>query len=475
MKRNDKNQNQAQNLTNGIWQVINGKDGKTEITISHQKLLAYLNSLGFYRYDLENGEFVFIKVQSNIIEQVNKIQIQDAFFKYLDSLPEKDNSISNEQIKNKFLKGIDSYFSANFLARLGTLPNLEFVKDTKEKSFLFFRNCYVEVSANKVKCLEYENLQGNVWKRQIIPHDFNLQELNTKSDFYRFVYYVCKESHERVKELATLLGYLLHGYEFVKRKAICFTDSSLEQENNGRSGKTLLAKSLGKVRPYTEINGKDFNPLKPHKYQTCEIDTQILCLNDVRKDLSFESLYNDITEGVSVEKKNQKPFLIRPKIVITTNAPLRLNGSSDTDRVLEFEFSDFFSEARTPETIFGKRFFEEWNESEWNDFFNFIVFCLQSYLKHGLLTPKNENLSMRKLLNEVSEEVLEFIEAEIKFGETYEKQAIYSRFIEKYPNQKTKDRKRFFREIKAYCKHNKHLFNDRERGNRSQYFCIEPF
>lgn len=472
MKKENFTQGKAKDFSNGVWQVFE-KNGDFEISVNLDKLLKFLNELGFYRYDLENGEFVFIKVTDNVIRQVARKDIMDVFFAYLDGLPDK--GVSKEHIKNKFLKGIETYFSQNFLSRLGVLPNLKFAKDTKEKALLFFKNCFVEITADKIKTLPYNELEGFIWHTQTIQHDFYFEELNPQSDFYRFVFYVCKENTERVKVLSTLLGYLLHTYEFVKRKAICFTDSSLEQENNGRSGKTLLAKSLGKIRPYTEINGKDFNPGNKHKYQSCKVDTQIICLNDVRKDLHFESLYNDITEGISVEPKNQKPFLLKPKIIITTNTPLRLNGSSDTDRVLEFEFSTFFSETRTPENVFGKRFFEEWSEKEWNEFYVFAIYCLQNYLKFGLLTPENENLSLRKLMNEVCEEVFEFAESEIKDYERYDKQEFYSGFIKRYPHKKGKDRKRFFREIKAYCKHNGKQFKDKDKGNRAKFFWVEPF
>jgi outer membrane receptor for Fe3+-dicitrate len=126
-------------------------------------------------------------------------------------------------------------------------------------------------------------------------------------------------------------------------KAVNSTDSSLERGNNGRTGKTILAKGIGKLRVYGEINGKDFDATNTHKYQDLNLDTQFVNLNDVKKGFKLEWVYNDITEGLMVEKKNQNPFRNYANIVICSNLPLELNGASDKDRIVEFEFANYFN------------------------------------------------------------------------------------------------------------------------------------
>jgi hypothetical protein len=235
----------------------------------------------------------------------------------------------------------------------------------------------------------------------------------------------------------------LHDFKESKRKAINFTDSSLESGNNGRTGKTLLAKSIGKLRVYGEINGKDFNPTKTHKYQTLQMDTQIVNLNDITKGFQLEWIYNDITEGLSVEKKNQTPFRIAPNIVICSNRPLETKGGSDRDRILEFEFAHYFSEKYSPEDHFKHRFFEDWNESDWNAFDNFMLYCAKFFLEVGdMVQPHNTNLAKRKIIEYTNPEFIEFIESQdLKIGVEYDKKAFFEdfkRFAPDYDNPKFK-------------------------------------
>ena len=411
MKNNELTQNKPKNVQNNFWQVK--ENGRISIQIT--ELLEHLKRLGVFRFDLKEG-FAFVRIEGNIVEYVNIVKIQDVFFDSFTRARFEDNRTTQKKVLEALYSQIDKLFTNNILARLRNETPPEFIKDTKTQAFLFFKNTCVEVTADKVTCKPYELLQGYVWKNNLINRDFEYLfkdfsqvEQIKSNDFAHFVWLVAGQDTERFLQLCCIIGYALHTYEFVKRKAICFTDSSLSEGiNNGRTGKTLLAKALGKIRAYTEIAGKDFRPDNKHKYQTCSLDTQIVCLNDLKSPFNFEYLYNDITEGISVEKKNQTPFTIQPKIIITTNQPIITKGASDTDRIIEFEFSDYFSPEQTPQMVFGKYFFEEWDKKEWNDFDNFIIWSLRVYLKNGLVEPTNTNLETRKFIKQTSRDFYEW-------------------------------------------------------------------
>jgi hypothetical protein len=164
------------------------------------------------------------------------------------------------------------------------------------------------------------------------------------------------------------IGYYLHQYTEYKLKALVLTDGSSEaDEANGRTGKTLFCRLIGHmvsadpqdptIKSYVEINGKDFDPRDKHKYGKAGPDTKLLILNDLKPYFKLDPIYNDITDFQTVDKKNMQPFNIRAKMILTKNRTLNLQGSSDRDRVLEFEFSDYFGENRTPEQEFGHWFF----------------------------------------------------------------------------------------------------------------------
>jgi len=393
-----------------FWQVK--ENGRIVIQIT--EFLEHLKRLGVFRFDLKSG-FAFVRSEGNIIEYLDTHRIQDVFFDSFTNARFEDVRTTQKKVLEVLYAQIDKLFSNSILARLRNPTPPEFIQDTKNRSFLFFKNVCVEVKADEVICKPYELLQGYVWKNTLInrsfeylPKDFSEWENIKSNDFAYYVWLVAGQDKERFLQLCCIIGYAIHTYEFVKRKAICLTDSSLDQGNNGRTGKTLFAKALGKVRAYTEIAGKDFKPDNKHKYQTCHLDTQIVCLNDLKSPFNFEYLYNDITEGITVEKKNQTPFVIQPKIIITTNQPIITRGASDTDRIIEYEFSDYFSPKRTPQMVFGKYFFEDWDQKEWNNFDNFIVWCLRIYLMNGLVEPKNTNLDTRKFIKQTSIEFYEW-------------------------------------------------------------------
>ena len=201
----------------------------------------------------------------------------------------------------------------------------------------------------------------------------------------------------------------------------------------------MLCKSLGKIKNYTEINGKDFDPADKHKYDLAELATQLICLNDLRKNFVFENLYNDITEYITVNKKNQQPFKIRAKLIITTNKTIQTEGDSSKDRSIEFEMSDYYSSTKSPYDEFGVWFFSGWDVNQWADFDNFMVQCIVLYLEKGLIEVEPINLNRRKLIDNTCAEFVEFVtdmldSGKLKYDFEYNKKEIFEEYLEEYPD-----------------------------------------
>jgi hypothetical protein len=106
-------------------------------------------------------------------------------------------------------------------------------------------------------------------------------------------------------------------------RAIILNDETISENPNGGSGKGLFWNALSKVKKVSSIDGKSFNFDKSFLYQTVSPDTQLLIFDDVKKNFDFERLFSIITEGMTIEKKNQDAIQIpvqkSPKIIITTN------------------------------------------------------------------------------------------------------------------------------------------------------------
>jgi hypothetical protein len=384
------------------------------ITIRHARFLQFIEVLGFHRFDLGTG-FVFVRIKDNVIVEVSKTTIQDVFFDFIKGLPDDlPDGISYEALYEKLVKSIDNYFSD---VKLSIIKRIEpiFCNDTAEEVKFFYANGFVRCTKDGYKLHPYSETGGLVWKNQILTRNFEIaktayNEPDNLPVFAKFIWNVSGKDFERFKSFRTLIGYLLHDFFEGKTRAIILTDSDITTYSNGRTGKTLFAKALSHVTPLCEINGKDFNPEERFKYQEVSYSDRIIHINDIKKSLSIEKFFVDITEGLSVQKKNKQPFRKRAKIIISTNRTMKIEGASARDRVIEIEFSNHYGEILSPQTEFGKWFFGD----GWNDFDNFICSCVCSYLQEGVHIPTQINLGRRKLLASSNEDFIEFLDQRVK-------------------------------------------------------------
>lgn len=430
------------------------RDGKLiDITIKISQFYELLISFGFKRYDVENG-YLLVKIQDNIVEQVTPVHIQDYFFKWLESLPAIiDENPLRDLIKEKFAKGRETFFSNGSLSMLRNDREFNFCVDTKDEAYIFYKNGYVKCTKKGWSLSEYSSLDKYVWKNQILQRNFNYhysdpQSLPGSGIFPKFIDNICDSNEERFECFCTIVGYLLHNYFEGKLKAIVFTDSSLQDGDNGRTGKTLVVNGLNEIKPTAILNGKSFDTSERFRYQDVEMQTQIIALNDVRRNFALEPLYNDITEKVFVERKNQKPFTIKSKFVIVGNRTIKTEGASARDRVLEFEFSGHYNDRHSPEMDFPNKWFFSKNEhsfstADWESFDNFMCYCLHLYLVAGLRKPSIINLNRRKLIDQTHDDFVSWMDEQVSSGviapdQRYEKALLHSEFKTQYPDHAAK-------------------------------------
>ena len=280
----------------------------------------------------------------------------------------------------------------------------------------------------------------------------------------------------------------MHGYFNYKLKALILTDSRISEDDepNGRTGKTLYAKALGKIlnyddksRVFIEVNGKNFKHDDKHRYSDCSLETQLININDVRRNTFIETWFNDITEGISVDKKNEKPFPIHAKIVLSTNRTIRIDGESAIDRIIQFEFSDYYDSNRSPEMETGRWFFsQDWDIEQWNMFDTFLISCCADYFKHGIVEAESINLKRRTLIDHTSHEFVDFMDdfftsgnvpikdeadgqkhvypLELKFDSKIDKKDLYLAFTGAYPtdwNTKNFKQRKLTKWLKNYTKY----------------------
>jgi hypothetical protein len=166
------------------------------------------------------------------------------------------------------------------------------------------------------------------------------------------------------------------------------------------------------MKKVVTIDGKSFTFERSFAYQLVSADTQILVFDDVKKYFDFERLFSVVTEGLTLEKKNKDaikiPFSKSPKIAITTNYAIKGSGNSFARRKWELELHQHYNKNYSPLDEFGKLMFGDWDDQEWCLFDNYMISCLQIYLRKGLVKSKFVNLKIRQLSAETCHDFIEW-------------------------------------------------------------------
>lgn len=409
-------------------------DDKNKIRLSPHKFKFYLEQNNFIKYfPTDSQTFTFIKKEQNLIEETNEKRIKDYVLEDLLNRPDIGYGPYD------FMAGNPSYFNINYLSMLDS-AEIKLKEDTKNEGFLYYKNCAVRITKDSVQEIDYLDLDGYVWKNQIINRDF-VKIDHHSSEFRKFIWLVSGQNVEKYNSFKSVIGYLLHSFKTSSRnRAIIFNDETISDNPNGGSGKGLLWNALAKMKKISMIDGKTFDFTKSFPYQTVSTDCQILVFDDVKKNFSFESLFSVITEGITLEYKGQDAIKIpvekSPKILITTNYTIGGLGGSHERRKFEVEMSSYFNNNHTPEDEFGHMLFDDWSDKEWSTFDSYMINCLQGFLKTGLISHEFNNLDIRKFIKNTNMEFYEWTKDNdnIRKNIRLYKGEIYSNFINDYPD-----------------------------------------
>ncbi len=396
-----------------FWEIKKEKNGEKFATIKDIKLFNVVESAGFGKIYKNNSNYL-IKVENKIMDTATIPQIKD----FLRAIVERRRyaEVNKNLILEQLVchtRGILSDSSMEYLKTYDSLVK----RDSKDKAYLYYRNCYVEIDKSLgAEIKEYRQLDGIIWKSQIISRDFKLLiSEDKKSDFEIFLQNVMRGNEGRFNAIKSAIGYLVHDYKNpVEGKAVVLNDEKISDNPNGRTGKSIIGKAIQKMRKSARIDGKNFK-FDRFCFQMVELDTKVMDFNDVTKNFDFEKLFSIVTDELNVEKKNLPSFSLTfdesPKILISTNFTLKGEGASYRARMFELEFSDFYNDKHTPLNDFGKTFFDEWDEKEWLLFDNFMIQCVLFYLQNGLVETDKINLDKRKIMNNTNPSFVSFMEA----------------------------------------------------------------
>ena len=436
------------------------KSEKGVIRIVHILFKQFLEDNGFYKFCPEGGKnYIFVKVTNNLIDHTSEKEIKDFILTHLLELD--DIAVYNYFADNT------RFFKEEFLSMISTI-DIFFIEDTKDASYLYYRNCAVQVTKDEVKSIDYLDLGGYVWKDHVIDRNFNMCDVTTACNYQQFIRNICGNDDGRVESMESTIGFLMHGYKNLSFcPAVILNDEVISDNPEGGTGKGLFMNALANMKKVVTIDGKSFTFERSFAYQLVSADTQILVFDDVKKYFDFERLFSVVTEGLTLEKKNKDaikiPFSKSPKIAITTNYAIKGSGNSFARRKWELELHQYYSKSFTPLDEFGKLMFGDWNDDDWCEFDNYMIGCLKSYLHTGLVRSKFVNLKIRQLSAETAHDFIEWcglVEGQPK-NNTLEpgirlyKNELYNDFVNEYPDygpksKMTISRTKFYKWLVAY-------------------------
>lgn len=457
-----------------FWNIVEGEGksaGKKSIVFSLEKYLNWIQEKGFFKKENGGGNFILVRIVDNVVSEVYRHTISFFILSYLRSLPFEFDGIYRSTIINWYGNNYRKMVSEAVFDLLET-REIDFYRDNMATAKVFFGNGVVYIDKKDIKIMPYAKFDGVIWHDQIIGRKIKLADYEHQGMFEKFLSRIFGDDEDNLRSVMTAIGYLLHNYKPTSyAPAIVLNDKVISDNPDGGTGKGIFAKAIGQFKNGVTLDGKSFDFNKSFAFQRVEQFTDLLIFDDVKQSFSFEKLFSVITEGIAVEKKNKGEFFIpfehSPKILITTNYALKGEGNSIERRKVDFELEQYYTKERTPYDEFNKMFFSEWNEEEWSEFDNFMLHCLQRYLREGLVMPNNINLSEKRLTANTNDAFIDFMEDFENYGKIYSKKEFLKHFMDA-TNLKNVKSNTLTKWVRVYCEHHKiRLIEGRNAGDRT--------
>lgn len=215
------------------------------------------------------------------------------------------------------------------------------------------------------------------------------------------------------------LGYLLSKYRSpgAGKAVYCMeiaVDELEEGQHNGGTGKSLFLDSLKYMRNRVFIDGQKIDKNKmDFIFQRVDFDSDIVHIDDLNSRVDMNLFLPSITNDLTVNPKNKDEFIIpmtkAPKFAITSNHAISRFYGSLRRRIQFCGFSDYYHSAN-PETgltensplkEFGRNLLFDYDEEDMNRFYNFMLQCVQLYLKYGLVETDMGDIEKRQKENKI--------------------------------------------------------------------------
>lgn len=479
-----------------FFEIKRTKNGDIKSEFDHYKFIELINLLGFRHYKLDALNYELIRIQNNIASFSSITEIKKAVRKYIKELDFIPNS-NSEEVLAEIIKNDEKLFSEKKLQNIDFVGNSE-LYDDQDWAYIPFKNGVVGINKDKYSIYDYNTIDGFVWSDQVINHELSIINIDDHDcDFKTFIYNVSGQSHEMFSKFITILGYMLHKYKDPgKPWSVLICEQNENPDDGGGSGKGIVVNAISKIVNTVQENGKAWKATSDFAFQKVKPSTNLIAIQDIEKRFNLEPLYVGITDGLNINKKNKAEYFIpyskSPKFCFTTNYTLELSKEHTRRRTKIMALSNHYNKHNTPKSEFGRNFFDEWDKEEWNKFYNFMISCLQAYLRCSIIeTDLPQTYNMKNIISNYGEMFAQW--AKFKFNSYTDKEntllttdsaAMYNNWLSQRSLRedfiKTSDEdikyspERFSRALKAYLQSKNYIVTERRTGRGMEIFVEKP-
>lgn len=385
-----------------VIEFIIFEDNTGKASISDVNLFKYLHSNGFRRLPTSTERQAdLVKFDGCILQAVNIGFIIDYLKKFILTTSTDHNNAINALIKKS------EKFNPKYWLHLEQIEPAKPL-DNAGTGFYSFSNCFAEVTADSIRTKPIKEFKGYVFKKDIQDRNFSID--SRKGEFEIFIENTQKDkagnlNPDRLKSALSGIGYGLHKYfNQSNARALIIQDEQIRRfktEANGGTGKSLIAKALQIMRPgfYLDCKTADFKN-DAFLYDGANPADQTLIYDDVKNNFPLELVYNQLQRPAQINAKHKGkiPFNTVPKYIITSNSIIDTSSQSSKRRSFLLFCGEYYNLERTPFQEFNHNLFDDWTAEEWNLFYNFMLKCLQFYLKNGLIEYEPAGFKTRQII-----------------------------------------------------------------------------
>lgn len=368
------------------------------IGIDYEAYANYIHKLG-YRITFgkrEDEEAILLKSENYVVHQTHRDRLIVEVMDFV-------KSFKDPKLKHK-IATYPKIFSSQFFKCNLEVIKLDEIKATISTDYMFFKNGVLGITKDKLQLKKYSEIKKYVWKDNIIDHNFSFVKDHT-NDYQRFLHIVAGE--KSIDAFETSFGYLLSRYnDPANPRCVILNDLNMDDDSKGGSGKDLLGEGLDKARNVEPIDGKRLDMRKSFEFSGVTHKTDIVRIFDLKRFFNLEELFVMLTNGFKVEGKGKNSYMIppqdAPKILLSSNFVVKGSDDSSLRRRYDLELQKVYGKDRKPIDDFGKRFFDEWDNNEWNAFYNYMPSLIQKFLRIGVVEQDNESVDYRRTIDESS-------------------------------------------------------------------------